>query len=578
MPRQSRLIVAALALVAGAALARSGEAQASRDSALALREARQEQARFEATRRRFLEVVPGSGGGRCDERIGRFCLNHTEESETEDTPEPPRIGEARDAMLARLERIAVRAPGDRWIAGQRVRYLVEGRRFRDARAVAAECRAEAWWCAGLVGLAAHFQGDPGPADSAFTEMLRRMPAEDRARWLEMEALLEPALVRWLRRLPPPDRERAEARYWAFADPFFARPGNEIRSEHLARSLLDNLQDRAETTENLSWGGDLREILIRYGWPTGWSKVRQSGAYYDTEIGYTSRMAGSDQLLLPPPAIFLDSTGVSGGVWDEEIDAPRAAYGIPMADSLVRWHYPVEHQLAVFHRGDSAVVVGAWALDPDSVPADHPLEAALALVGDSAGVVAVARTSGAGATGAIAATAPARRAIASIELVQEGARRVGRARRGLAIAPLPRGRIAVSDLLLLRDSAAPPASLEEAVRAARGSTRVRARESVGVYWEVYGVGEPTAGGLTVSLSVAGGRAGLLRRIAERARILAPGEPARLRWEEAPDGQGVLARTVALQIPALPRGDYSVEVEVRAPGQPAAVARQRITVSE
>ena len=50
------------------------------------------------------------------------------------------------------------------------------------------------------------------------------------------------------------------------------------SEHFARNLLDDLQDRAESPDNLRWGSDLREILLRYGQPIGWERIQGASSH------------------------------------------------------------------------------------------------------------------------------------------------------------------------------------------------------------------------------------------------------------------------------------------------------------
>src|SRR5690606_17608244 len=122
------------------------------DSVDLLGAARSSQAAFERLRRNRLPETWSSGGGHCDERIGRFCLTFGPgRANWSPPPEDEEVVEARDTLIAGLGWVAGLVPGDTWIAGQRVRYLVEARRFDEAVAAAAECRAAAWWCAALAG-------------------------------------------------------------------------------------------------------------------------------------------------------------------------------------------------------------------------------------------------------------------------------------------------------------------------------------------------------------------------------------------------------------------------------------------
>jgi len=151
-------------------LASWGRAPAAQlpDSQHILRSARAAQADFESIRRHNLPKEPGHGAADCDERIGRFCYWYDDDDETPRPPPPESeaITRARDRLLGTLDSAALALPGDDWIAGQRVRYLLQSGRPAEALAAARTCRAALWWCEALTGLALHVAGDYGPADSA----------------------------------------------------------------------------------------------------------------------------------------------------------------------------------------------------------------------------------------------------------------------------------------------------------------------------------------------------------------------------------------------------------------------------
>src|SRR5690606_10673646 len=103
----------------------------------------------------------GGGSSRCDERVGRFCLNHMAGGpDWVAPPEDEEIVEARLMLVDGLRQVAELIPGDGWVVGQRVRYLLEANRFEDAVDAAGDCRAEPWWCAALTGFAHHYAGQP----------------------------------------------------------------------------------------------------------------------------------------------------------------------------------------------------------------------------------------------------------------------------------------------------------------------------------------------------------------------------------------------------------------------------------
>jgi hypothetical protein len=579
------LLGAALAappLAAQAAAPRDSErlVVTPRDSARLNRLARSEQNRFEYTRRHNLPWAWGGGSGTCDERIGRFCLTYGDDDEDpwEAPPEPEEIGRARGRLLERLDSVARAIPGDPWVSGQRVRYLVEARRFDDALAAARECRAAAWWCDALQGYAEHFSGRALAADSAFDASLGAMPEEVRKRWTDLSPILDGCAAGYYRRLRGEERARFESRFWRLADPFLTRPGNAIRSEHLSRNLMDDLQDRAKTTENIPWGSDLREILVRYGWPTGWERIRPPTPLSDSP-GMVSHYAGTDQKLLPSCELLTGRKGVEEAEWDVDDPRARAGYAIPLADSLARWIYPLEHQVAVFRRGDSAVVVAAYSLPADSFPAGASIRAGLALEApDDSGPTLATRDS-AGLEDAIAARFASGPALLSLELLSEPTRRVARAREGISIPPRTADELAVSDLLLLRSTDALPDSLAAAIPQARGSDRVRPGEPVGVYWEVYGLSTERPDLLTMSLRLLDRRQGVVRRLAERIGLLHTSDPIRMQWKEPPAADGLAARAIILEVPEeLRPGTYTLELTVAAPGREPQVATRAMRVGE
>src|SRR6266571_3255637 len=183
------------------------------DSLTTLRAARRAQATFEGIRRQHLPYGSGHAGGPCDLRIGRFCYWYDDDRQPPEhaAAETQLIRDARATLLAALDDAGARLPGDEWIAGQRVRYLVEAGRDRAAVGAARECRADGWWCAALVGLALHAAGDFARADSAFDAALRNMPAPERCRWYDLAPLLPDELRHRYERLSCDDRAAFEDR-------------------------------------------------------------------------------------------------------------------------------------------------------------------------------------------------------------------------------------------------------------------------------------------------------------------------------------------------------------------------------
>lgn len=536
--------------------------------------ARAEQARYERVRRDALPWTLG-GSGPCDERIGRFCLSHGgSDSKWEPPAEPERVTAARERLIERLEAATAALPGDGWIAGQLVRYLVEADRHPAAAASARRCRAEAWWCAALLGFALHDAGDAAGADSAFSAALARMPDREREIWTDLSVILDDCRRSRYRRAIDADRAAFESRFWRLADPFLSRPGNELRSEHLSRSVWHRLQDRAASTDRIPWGDDLRLITLRYGWPKGWERIRDTGPGI-RPASIVAHFGGADQDLLPPCEALGGS--VREGEWDAEPPRPRTSYALPVADSTVRWLTTFEHQIAVFRDGDSAVIVAAYEIPADSLRAAEPLDAALAVLPEGGTRPGVESITPAGRAGVVAASAPPGALLLSLEVLAPRSHRAVRVRRGLEIAPLVSGRLAVSDLLLLRDAEESVASLDEAMEVARTGTRARAGERLGLYWEMYGAQGDAPESVTFTLRLVEERPGLLRRLARGLGIVAAVPPVRVRWSERPSRAGVYGRAVSIGIPPeLRPGPYLIELTLASPGREPVVVRRSVTI--
>lgn len=588
MPRFRRTLALLLAAVAVPAAAPRAGAQvpdagsvSRQDSVRAHRAARSRQAAFERTRRAHLPSTWGGGGGECDERIGRFCLTYGDD----DTPawEPPEEPEAtvraRERLLGELASAAALIPGDEWVVGQRVRYLLEAGRFEEARAAAAGCRADGWWCSSLAGFAAHRAGDPGAADAAFSRMLAAMPEEESREWTDLGLILDGAARRHYRRLPPDERGAYQERFWTLADPLAGTPGNEVRSEHLVRHVLARLQERAESTDDLSWGDDLREILLRFGWPNGYERVRR---LYPAMLGerpsLISHYPEADLDLLPPPPVLTDSFAPAAGIWNDEDRRPRASYVVPRGEKPLRWIVPFEHQVAVFRDGDSATVVAAYRLPADSLPDGARVDASLVAWSDPDRPGPPVQRADAGLRGVLVATAPAEPLLISVEAVAAEARIAGRARFGRDLQPLVPGVLAASDLLLFdAEGDGLPETREGVVDRARTSERVRPGERVGVYWELYGLLPGRVEALEVSLRLVDADAGWLRRMAERVGVVREEQPIRIVWGEAAASRPVLQRSLALEVPAdLRPGSYSLELTVSSPGRGPLVSRRTLRV--
>ncbi len=118
---------------------RSAVAVTSRDSTRAWRLARRAQGDFESLRRRLLPHATLVGATGCDAVVGRYCF--LQQVASDPPQEALEVVAARARLLTILDSLGAMIPGDRWILGQRVRYLIEAGRPQAADSLGVACAA-----------------------------------------------------------------------------------------------------------------------------------------------------------------------------------------------------------------------------------------------------------------------------------------------------------------------------------------------------------------------------------------------------------------------------------------------------
>jgi hypothetical protein len=565
MHADRRFVAALLALVSGVAAAEASAQDP--DSLAALRRARSEQAAFERFRFQRLPTTISSGAGPCTERIGRWCFWFAPGSADRTPVDPPAVVERRGRLIHTLAGLADAAPAEPWIVGQLIRYLVEGGDLEGAMAAARSCEAERWWCLALEGYAFHAGERWAEAERTFAAALAAMPGTERARWTDPTLLLRDDDRRRLRRMEPARRAEAERRLWWLADPLWSQPGNDRRSEHLTRWTIARMQERARQVDATPWGDDSREILLRYGWFTGWERMMTPFSP-GTSSGVIAHTADLSWEFLTPLGMAVEPATLRDDVWPLDATAATATrYAPPYARRMLSLHT----QRARFRRVDGDRLVIGYELPADSLPAGAALRAAAVAMSGPDGPRTDSRWTPTGTSGAFFLELPGGTPIVSVEVLEDSTRRLARWR-GPVPEPAERR---ISDLLLLAHEDARPAELLEAARIARGSARVRAGERVAVFWEVYDV--PPDDSLSLRVALIAPRGGWTRRRLQALGLASPPRPVRLRVQEESPGGAVVARSLAVALPGdLRPGDHVLEITVQARGFPAATARRVLTV--
>jgi len=543
------------------------------DSVAVLKSAKRAQAEYETTRRYSLPERPGGWSGVCGERIGRVCYWYDggDDDEAKAPEEPSRIREARTRLLAALDDAAATLPGDEWIVGQRVRYLLEDRQPPVAARVAEQCRAVAWWCEALGGLVRHVSGDFVGADRVFAAALAAMPEDERCQWSDISSLLEGELAERYGRLDCTGRAAFAARWWWLAQPLYSLGGNDRRTEHFARRVMIRIQQGRRNPLGLYWDDDLRDVMLRYGWATWWTRDPPTSALVPSEPRVTGHEPSPAFRFAPAARALDDPSSAQPDDWRFEPPGARERYAPAYAKAFTY----LEHQRAVFRRGDSCLVVAAYNLSADTLFAEHAVTTALALGADERTLTTSRDSTVAAGPRTLTATARCQPLVFSLEAIAQRERHVTRARYGLAPAPPAHEHAAISDLLLFDPPDSLPMSLDAVVPHARGSTRVPSGHRLGVFWELYGI-DPARGAVGVSLTIAPEGTGWLRRAVESVGLATRRRGVRLEWQEVPQGASLAPRALALDLSGLSPGRYVIEVAVASANGDALTAQREIRV--
>lgn len=508
----------------------------------AVKVGRNAQERFEMTRRAHLPRLRATHGRPCDAIVGRYCYWY-DSTESKPIPEPVRVATARRALLTLLDSLAARNPANDWIAGQRVRYTIEGGDSQSALRAVRSCEASGWWCAALEGLTHHVAERYAAADTAFARALALMSEEQRCDWTDLRRLVAHNMTRDFRDVSCVQRHERAERLWKVSQPLWSVAGNDLRTEHFARHTMAILLARSANPHGMAWSSDSRELVIRYGWSEWFSRAEPS--LYQTTPG---AVTGHDRE--PSYFVFPRTTSTRAPIDQSSWALRDATMPSRYAPRHIEWLGELSHQLVRFPRGDSMRVLAIARVRDSALTADSVELTLGALLGE-----AVATSRG----GSVATLDVANDSmLVSVEAVGTKSRRAERAR--YSVGALPCARRCLSDLLLFRaEDTHGGASLESATHDALTGVEVSTSRPLGVYWEV-GDGahaEVLRDSLVwASVTVEPERISVARRLAARARVASLPTAVKLRWRLA------LSRTgsITLRLPANARGWYRVRLSI------------------
>lgn len=556
--------VALLALAAAGqnSLAQTGlrdlapaSARALADSGEISDRARDLQARFERRRRQMLPSFYIGAADHCLV-VGRFCEWHPDLGDYVIPDEGKDIRRARAELLRDLGKAGAALPGDDWIVGQRIRYMVEAH-DTGAIGLARSCRATRWWCQALLGLAFHAAGDFAAADTAFSAALDGMPSPMRCHWVNLTPLLDDDVRGPYRKMTCAQREAEDVRIWWLADPLYMIPGNERRTEHFSRLLESALQENSANTYGMSWGGDMAELILRFGWAEKWTREPSQSMYPTTEAAITGHEREPGFHFFPTERPPDSLARIADSLFDIHQFPPREQY----APGYARAFEHLDAQVARFRRGDSTRIVAAYDVGSDTIFGRHEFSAAVVAMGDEATTPSMTQVTVSPTKNVLGVSTPWPSQLIGVELLAKDSAGAARWRSGFAEIPLDSGKVSVSDLLFVDGGPSLPATLEEAFPRAHGGTRFRRDRQVGLFWEIYGTTAADST-LPVSLTITPLSDGLLRRAFMALHIAPKVAPLNIRWRENGASGLLSAKSVLLDLSQVPAGRYEVKLQVGA----------------
>jgi hypothetical protein len=486
--------------------------------------------------------------------------------------EPFAITTARNRLIDQLMALTRVSPTDPWIVGESVLYLVEAGYDSSAMLAVRSCKSTPWWCAALRGFVLHDLERYAEADSAFDTALARMPEAERCAWNDLSLLLPDDERDEYARMPCAQRATYETRFWELADPSYIVPGNDRRTEHFARLVTITLARNAENAYGLPWADDLRELILRYGVPVGFTTTWQDNlSDWRPVIGHDREPSFQFSAVHPTQ---------DDASWDLRAAQARERYAPRYVHSLADFHA----QFAMFKRGDSALVVATYA-DTGSATS----RTLLGVTDDTGAMV----ESDAGGTVRVRQSKTAwKSVVVGVERYDTAGKRLERVREWLAPPHAIPGAPALSTVLLYAPvDTNGVASLTDAERAALASPDLGSSRKVGLYWEMYGVHEalrrpPTTvpdttdttpsetttspdtphdgdeaasdSAMTVSITIVRTDRGLWHWLAQRLRLEASPSPITMGWHDLPGTPDGVGKSVVLDLTQLPAGHYRIEV--------------------
>jgi hypothetical protein len=319
----------------------------------------------------------------------------------------------------------------------------------------------------------------------------------------------------------------------------------------------------EYSPNIEFDG--RPTVVRYGWPDSyWWTTSYITRHFHT-VGYR----------FMPAAQVLDTLHRTGDeAWSVDVDFSEhlrygGGYGLGLDLYDPRWarFENVDHQTARFRRGEDVLLVSK----PSAVVSQSELGYALFTeVGESEDPPRhdVARVDTRG-RGVFLVTIPPQPQLLALESWTEGLAR--RTRFGTGELDSLLASTALSDLLLFEGPAPAQPQLDDVLDVMLATRNVR-RDTIGLYWEIYGLeaGTPAAMRVRLERPERGGLAGWFSWL---PFVSAPAGAPEVRWTFAaePNAEGIQAMSISMPFVGVEPGTYTLSLTCECGGRRVETSR-------
>ncbi len=529
--------------------------------------ARTQQDQFERNHRQGLRFYNGGADARCEVDLGgNLCYWNN----NGDVPPPD---ERNDAKLERLElletlkKAQAADPKDDWVSGMRVRYALEANQLDTAAIAAADCQGTAWWCDALTGLALHSANRHEAATKAFARALERMPVAQRCEWTDLTWWLESNTLTTYKAIPCADRGAENARILRLAQPLWMLPSNDMTNELYSRWTISRVHSLGRIPYDMNFGRNILESQVRYGWPTAWS-VQNGGAADPRPPQVIGHEPTPSFNFMAVPAAIAKPIGATDNDWSLRSAKAKMRYSPRFAGGFG----VLPHQVARFRRGDSTLVAGGYRLIRDLEMGRAPYTAAVTLDGFDGTAPRQVKKDSANAAGALLVTMHDSPMLASIEVLTPASRRAARYR--TTVDPLPKAARLSDYLVLTRGDPSGTPSLEKLANNAYGSLDIEGGTTIGLYWEVY---RPVSVNAPLSVSIRATRIGasFFQKLGSSIGLSKAVTPVSIKFADNGRGDGGSGRSITLNFPQVPDGEYQLTLLVSGAGQTDSTT-QRIRV--